>query len=131
MRENVSKIYIAGAHSRGRTLRAYLEYLYPALETEAFLVDDMSENEEMVDGLPVRLIGQDLHTEYPVYLGMRGVNHEKVTRELQDAGMEEIIPVTVELDRQLRNEYVRRYEQDRGRTFCIIDELSAGTETEK
>lgn len=125
------KVYIAGAHSRGRTLRAYLEYLYQDIEVEAFLVDDMSENEEMVDGLPVRLIGQDLHKEYPVWLGMRGVNHEKVSGELRDVGMKEIIPVTVELDRQLRNEYVRRYEQDRGRAFCIIDELSAGTETGK
>lgn len=122
----MKKIYIAGAHSRGRTLRAYLEYLYHDLEVEAFLVDDMSENAEIVDGLPVRLIGQDLHTEYPVYLGMRGVNHEKVSRELRDVGMKEIIPVTVELDRKLRNEYVRRYEQDKGRTFCVIDELKAG-----
>ena len=120
------KVYIAGAHSRGRTLRAYLEYLYHDLEVEAFLVDDMSENAEIVDGLPVRLIGQDLHTEYPVYLGMRGVNHEKVSRELRDVGMKEIIPVTVELDRKLRNEYVRRYQQDKGRTFCVIDELKAG-----
>lgn len=120
------KIYIAGAHSRGRTLRAYLEYLYHDLEVEAFLVDDMSENAEMVDGLPVRLIGQGLHTEYPVYLGMRGVNHEKVSGELRDAGMKEIIPVTVELDRKLRNEYVRRYAQEKGRVFCVIDELKAG-----
>lgn len=122
----MKKIYIAGAHSRGRTLRAYLEYLYHDLEVEAFLVDDMSENAEIVDGLPVRLIGQDLHTEYPVYLGMRGVNHEKVSRELRDVGMKEIIPVTVELDRKLRNEYVRRYQKDKGRTFCVIDELKAG-----
>lgn len=74
----------------------------------------------------MRLIGQDLHTEYPVYLGMRGVNHEKVTRELRDAGMQEIIPVTVELDRELRNAYVRRYAENEGRPFYIIDELTAG-----
>lgn len=120
------KVYIAGAHSRGRTLRTYLEYLYPDLEVEAFLVDDMSENAEMVDCLPVRLIGQGLHTEYPVYLGMRGVNHEKVSGELRAVGMKEIIPVTVELDMRLRNAYVRRCAEDQGRTFCIIDELKAG-----
>lgn len=120
------KVYIAGAHSRGRTLRAYLEYLYPDLEVEAFLVDDMSENAEIVDELPVLLIGRGLQTEYPVYLGMRGVNHEKVTKELQDVGMKEIIPVTVELDMRLRNAYVRSYAENRGRTFCVIDELSAG-----
>lgn len=126
MSEEKRKVYIAGAHSRGRTLRAYLEYLYPDLEVAAFLVDDMSENEEVVDGLPVLLIGQELHTEYPVYLGMRGVNHEKVTGELRDVGIKEIIPVTVELDMQLRNAYVRSYTESRGRKFCVIDELQAG-----
>ncbi len=65
MGEEKRKVYIAGAHSRGRTLRAYLEYLYPDLEVEAFLVDDMSENADTVDGLPVRLIGRDLREEYP------------------------------------------------------------------
>ena len=126
MSEEKRKIYIAGAHSRGRTLRAYLEYLYPEVEVAAFLVDDMSENTDTADGLPVCLIGRGLHTEYPVYLGMRGANQEKVTNELQEVGMQEIIPVTVELDRQLRNEYVRRYVQDRGRVFLMIDELSVG-----
>ena len=126
MGEEKRKVYIAGAHSRGRTLRAYLEYLYPDLEVEAFLVDDMSENVDTVDGLPVRLIGRDLREEYPVYLGMRGVNHEKVTDELLDVGMKDIIPITVELDRQLRNEYVRRNVQDKGQVFMMIDELSAG-----
>lgn len=125
MSEEKRKVYIAGAHSRGRTLRAYLEYLYPDLAVEAFLVDDMSENAETVDELPVLLIGQGLHTEYPVYLGMRGVNHEKVTGELQAVGMEEIIPVTVDLDMRLRNEYVRRHAADEGRTFLVIDELPA------
>lgn len=126
MSEEKKKVYIAGAHSRGRTLRAYLEYLYPNLEVAAFLVDNMSENKEVVDELPVLLIGQGLHTEYPVYLGMRGVNHEKVAGELREAGIKEIIPVTVELDMRLRNAYVRRYAENRGRTFCVIDELPAG-----
>ncbi len=126
MSEAKKKVYIAGAHSRGRTLRVYLEYLYPDVEVEAFLVDNMSENTETADGLPVLLIGQGLHTEYPVYLGMRGVNHEKVSKELRNAGIKEIIPVTVELDMCLRNAYVRRYEEDKGRTFCIIDELTVG-----
>lgn len=126
MREEKKKVYIAGAHSRGRTLRVYLEYLDPNVEVEAFLVDDLSENTEIADGLPVLLIGRGLHTEYPVYLGMRGINHAKVTDELQKVGMKNIIPVTVELDTRLRNAYVRRYAEDQGRKFCVIDELSAG-----
>lgn len=32
-------VYIAGAHSRARTLRAYLAYLCPEMEVEAYLVD--------------------------------------------------------------------------------------------
>lgn len=127
MGESKKKVYIAGAHSRGRTLRTYLEYLYKDVKVETFLVDDMSENAETVDGLPVRLIGKGLDTACTVYLGMRGVNHEKVMKELRDVGFKDIIPVTVELDRQLRNEYVRRYAQDQGRSFCIIDELLAGS----
>ena len=43
------KIYIAGAHSRARTLKAYLNYLYPEIEVKAFLVDDLSENPEKAD----------------------------------------------------------------------------------
>lgn len=122
----MKKVYIAGAHSRGRTLRTYLESLYPDWKVEAFLVDDMAENAEMVDGVPVWLIGQGLHKEYPVYLGMRGINHEKVSRELRDVGMKEIILVTVELDMQLRNAYVRKCAEEQGRTFQIIDELKVG-----
>lgn len=121
--KDVTKIYIAGAHSRGRTLRTYLEYLYSNVEVEAFLVDDMSENEAVIDGVPVLLIGNDLHTDYPVYLGTRGVNHPKLTDELKAAGMKEIIPVTVELDMRLRNEFVRRYMQNEGREFQLIDDL--------
>lgn len=126
MSEEKRKVYIAGAHSRGRTLRVYLEYLYSDIEVVAFLVDDLSENAETADGLPVLLIERGLHTEFPVYLGMRGANHKKVTDELLEVGMQKIIPVTVELDRQLRNEYVRRYAQDRGMPFLMIDELSVG-----
>lgn len=129
MSKEKKKVYIAGAHSRGRTLRVYLEYLYPDLEAVAFLVDDMLENEKVVDGLPVLLIGQELHTEYPVYLGMRGVNHEKVTGELQDVGIRDIIPVTVELDMRLRNAYVRKYAENRGRKFFVIDELEGREKT--
>lgn len=62
MSEEKRKVYIAGAHSRGRTLRVYLEYLYPEVEVVAFLVDDMSENAETADDLPVQLIGQGIRS---------------------------------------------------------------------
>lgn len=120
------KIYIVGAHSRGRTLKAYLEYLYPDVRTEAFLVDDMSENPESADGIPVELIRKGLHTDYPVYLATRGIYHQKLAESLRRVGMQEIIPVTVELDRKLRNAYVRSRRKEEGKAFRMIDSLPAG-----
>lgn len=117
------KVYIAGAHSRGRTLRVYLETLYPDLQVEAFLVDDMADNGVMADGIPVQGITDGLDTDYPVYVAMRSENRPKVMHELHLVGMKEIIPVTVEVDMELRNAYVRKYFQSLGRSFCLIDDL--------
>lgn len=124
--ENNEKIYIAGAHSRAQTLRVYLQYLYPETEIVAYLVDDMSENASEVGGIPVCLIQEGLHSEYPVYIGTRSVNHPKLTQELRDVGFTEIIPVTVELDMQLRNAYLRKFYAERGEDFVVIDDLEAG-----
>ena len=119
----MEKIYIAGAHSRAQTLRTYLEYLYPEIEVESYLVDNMEENDCIIDGIPVQLIKKELYTEYPVYIGTRGENHQKLTAELMEVGMKRIIPVTVDLDIQLRNEYVRKFYQNQGRAFTVIDDL--------
>ena len=118
----MEKVYIVGAHSRGRTLKAYLEYLQEA-ETEAFLVDDLTENPNMADGVPVKLIGAGLDRDKTVYIGTRGVSHGKLTAELKAIGMKRIVPVTVELDSRLRNEYVRKRFLEEGRDFRLIDEL--------
>lgn len=122
-------VYIAGAHSRGRTLKAYFNCLYPDRNVEAYLVDDLSENEPEVDGIPVRLIGSGLHTDHPVYIGTRGVNHPKITEELKRVGFTKIIPVTVELDRELRNAYVREQYRRQGREFVMIGELKPSEPT--
>ena len=104
-------VYIAGAHSRARTLRAYLAYLCPEME---------------VEGIPVWLIGEGLHIENTVFIGTRGVNHPKIEGELRAAGFTRIIPVTVELDRKLRNDYVRKLYQSQGREFVMIGDLDVG-----
>lgn len=119
-------VYIAGAHSRARTLRAYLAYLCSEIKVEAYLVDDMSDNEIEVDGIPVQLIGEGLHTENTVYIGTRKVNHLKIEDELRKVGFTTIIPVTVELDRKLRNDYVRKLYQSQGRKFVMIGDLDVG-----
>lgn len=126
----MKKIYIAGAHSRARTLRIYLEYLYPDMRVEAFVVDDMADNKEVVDGVPVKLIDSRLNPEYTVYLGVRGVNHARLTDELQSVGMREIIPVTADLDSQLRNRYIASCFSKEGRSFRLVDNLPFDGQTE-
>lgn len=121
--EKVKSVYIAGAHSRARTLNAYLKYLYPDIMVKAFLVDDLSENPKEADGVPVCFIGKGLDVNCPVYLGTRGVNHPKLTEELSAVGFTQIIPVTVELDVKLRNEYMRKFYTENGRTFLLIDDV--------
>lgn len=115
--------YIAGAHSRAQTLRAYLEYLYSDMKIESYLVDDMTENDAMVGEVPVLLIQEGLHTDYPVYIGTRGVNHPKLTEELKTVGFSEIIPLTVDLDRRLRNEFMCKFYAEQGKKFELIDDL--------
>lgn len=116
-------IYIAGAHSRARTLRHYIEFLNPDIKVKAFLVDDMSENADIADGLPVKLITAGLDTQCRVYIGTRGVNHGKLMEELRSVGFTDIVPLTVELDRKLRNEYVKSFFGSVGRRFCMFNEL--------
>ena len=120
----MNRIYIAGAHSRAQTLKAYLEYLNPGTEVAAYLVDDLSENKPMIDAVPVHLITSvGLDTGCQVYIGTRGVYHPKITKELNAVGFTRIVPVTVELDRSLRNEYVRRVYQMQGRSFTMVHDL--------
>ena len=50
----LSNFYIAGASSRSRTARVYLEYLNPDMKISAFLVSpEMTDNDPVVDGVPV------------------------------------------------------------------------------
>lgn len=66
-----------------------------------------------------------MHTEYPVYIGTRGIYHEKLISELQECGFTKIYPVTVERDLRLRNAYLERYFTSIGREFVKIDQLDA------
>ena len=50
----MKNFYIAGASSRSRTARVYIEYLNPDMKISAFLVSpEMTDNEPVVDGVPV------------------------------------------------------------------------------
>lgn len=87
------------------------------MEVRAFLVDDLLENPEEADGIPVRLIEKGMDVDGAVYLGTRGVNHPKLTAELVAVGFTQIIPVTVELDIKLRNSICESFIKKRERNF--------------
>ena len=101
-------IYIAGAHSRARTLGVYLTTIYPEMKIQAYLYDNDESNPESIEGVPVIHIDENtaLATECPVYLGTRGVYHPDLTQKLRRIGMKEIIPVTPQLDLELRNRFL-------------------------
>ena len=130
-KDSNKKIYIAGAHSRSRTARVYLEYLNANLKVLAFLVSpEMEDNPNIVDDIPVLPINDDsLDRLCTVYLGTRGVNHEKLTRELRESGFEDIRPITVKLDSELRNNYLEKWYEEQGRDFIRLDMLAEDDRT--
>ena len=121
-------VYIAGAHSRAQTLKEYITYLYPQTDIIAFLVDDMQDNKEYVENIPVKLIDTGLDTSCQVYIATRGVNHAKLETELRQAGFTNIIPVTVQLDIELRNAYVKKRFESQGRKYELINDLTVADE---
>ena len=129
-------VYIAGASSRARTTKEYLEKLNPKLNILAFLVSpEMSDNPSKVDGLSVLTISAESKIDISarVYLGTRGDNHFKLTKELVEIGFSvgNIIPVTPELDMELRNEYVKKEFNNIGRAFVKLDDYLGGRYIEK
>lgn len=125
----MDEYYIFGAHSRGQTLAEYLGYLFPDSKIIAFLYNNEEDNPGFINGIPVIDIGEKalcLNIGVTVYLGMRGVNHDSVTQHLLKLGfkLENIIPITPQLDMQLRNEYLRKYYAEKKEYFGKIEDLS-------
>ena len=121
----MQKVYIFGAHSRARTLAVYLEYLYVDMKVEAFLYDNEEKNLEKIGNIPVMRVDEStrLHTEYPVYIGTRGIYHNKLISLMERMGFKKICPVTIKMDMRLRNAYVEKYFAGIGRDFIKIDQL--------
>lgn len=119
-------IYIVGAHSRARTLGVYLKKIYPDMKIEAYLYDNDESNAADIEGVPVVHFDQNtsLHTQYPVYLGTRGVYHPVLMEKLKQMGMEKIIPVTPQLDIELRNLFLTLYYAEMGRSYDKFDDIS-------
>lgn len=119
-------IYIVGAHSRARTLGVYLTKIYPDMKIKAYLYDNDEPNAANIEGVPVVRFDWDtsLHTQYPVYLGTRGAYHPVLTEKLKQMGMKEIIPVTPQLDMELRNRFLSLYFAEMGRSYDKFDDVS-------
>ena len=121
------KIYIFGAHSRALTLAQYLKTTIPTITVEAFLVDNDESNPAIAAGAPVLKLNSqpdcELNTGYTVYIATKGVYHASVISKLISMGFraDNIIPVTPQLDIELRNEYLKIYYENRGREFCKIE----------
>lgn len=121
----MSRIYIAGAHSRGTTMGYYMTYLNPMIEIAAYLYDNEEENPNNVNGIPVIKIDENSHLdiECPVYLATRGINHDHLINTLTQCRMKYIIPVDVKLDIDIRNRFLRKYFHSIGREFLKLEEL--------
>lgn len=120
-------IYIVGAHSRARTLGTYLMKLYPDIKVEAYLYDNDEPNPGMLEGVPVIRFDENtkLREGCPVYLGTRGEYHPALSAKLGKMGVGEIIPVTPELDRDLRNRFLARYCAENGRAYEKLEDMPA------
>ncbi len=119
------EIYIAGAHSRARTMGYYLKYLDSSTEILAYLYNNDEENPIEIDGVPVIKINENskLNIECPVYLATRKVNHTLLLNTLIKCGMKNIIPVDVQLDLNIRNRYLKKYFKSLGREYIKLEQL--------
>lgn len=123
MHEN--RIYIVGAQSRAKTLTGYLHFLFPDIAIEAYLVDDLSQNDSSIQEVPVyKLCDSSLfNLELPVFIATKGIYHADIQKELLQIGFHEIIPVTVDVDNWLRNAYVEKYFMSENRSFQKLDKI--------
>lgn len=92
---------------------------------EAFLYSNEERNPERIGEVPVLFVDEytELNTRYPVYIGTRGIYHPQITEHLRSLGFKKLHPITVELDRQLRNAYLKKYFTNTGRSFSKIEKL--------
>ena len=122
-----NEIYIFGAQSRAKTLKGYLKFLYPEIDVLSFLVDDMRGNDEVIDNTPVLELCKmkRLDQSATVLIATKGVYHEEIKKRLEEKGIQHIIPVTVEVDNLLRNEYVKKYYEEQQRIFVKLDEIAS------
>lgn len=120
------QIYIFGAQSRGKTLKGYLQFLYPGTDILAFLVDCVEDNEARIDDIPVWTLDSagELECSCSVFIATKGIYHADIKDRLEKKGMEDIIPVTAEVDNFFRNKYVKELYSQGKRSFTKIEDLT-------
>lgn len=120
-----NRIYIFGAQSRAKTITGYLHCLFPNLVIEAYLVDDLSQNENNIDGVSVWHLDEKLkwNLDNPVLIATKGIFHQHIVSKLNDLGFVHLIPVTVNVDNQLKNLYVSRLFESQGIPFVKLENL--------
>lgn len=103
----------------------YLTKIEPDTKIRAYLYDNDEFNTDSIEGVPVIRFDKNtvLETECPVYLGTRGVYHPVLTEKLKQMGMKEIIPVTPQLDMELRNRFLTLYYAEIGRSYDKFDSI--------
>lgn len=128
--KEAKKVYIAGAQSRAKTLKGYISFLCPEVCVEAFLVDNYEENDKFIDGISVikRETQAELNPAFPVFIATKGIYHSQIIEELRKLGMEQIFPVSVDVDNELRNAYVQKQFEIKQIPFVKLEDLSV-TET--
>lgn len=130
-------MYIFGAHSRARTTAHYLEHCSQGLNIDAFLVDNDEVNPREVNQIPVisvknwdncMAIHSGLKLEDEVYIGTRSNSHVDIAKRLVLLGFNpaNIIPVTPELDMELRNKFLQKYFALQGKVYSKISDTEIG-----
>lgn len=104
----------------------YLTKIESDIRIKAYLYDNEESNPDSIDGVPVIRFDKNtvLETEYPVYLGTRGTYHFVLEEKLRQMGMKKIIPVTPQLDMELRNRFLTLYYAELGRSYDKLDSIS-------
>lgn len=120
-----NQIYIAGAQSRAKAVTGYISELFPDVSVKAYLADDCAENESVIQGIPVYVLGRHpaLDCSLPVLIATKGIYHNQISQQLQKIGFRIVIPVTPDIDTWFRNEYVQKIFQKEKRKFIRLDSL--------
>lgn len=127
--KNTDSIFIFGAQSRGKTLLGLTDALFTDVRVRAFLYDDDSENDDVINGVPVCTLAEyevrDDDVAIPVFIATKGEHHGYITRALKGRGFRTVIPITPELDNELRRAYAEKVLLQLGLNVCCIEEIQA------